>query len=121
VIKHLFHVIPGARYERMYGQDDNPHTFRLMESCADHIHWAGGWWKTEGAEHPRNETAGGGHAHCGAMVYLGDNWPDRYRDTFFTINIHVIASTTTRWKDAAQATWPGTDDFLNVNDSWFRG
>src|SRR5438876_7746207 len=38
VIKHLFHVIPGARYERMYGQDMNPNSFRLIESCADHIH-----------------------------------------------------------------------------------
>ena len=24
----------------MYGQDFNPHTYGLMESCADHIHWA---------------------------------------------------------------------------------
>ena len=77
VIKHLFHIIPGARYERMYGQDMNPYAFRLIESCADHIHWAGGYWKTEGAEHAQNDAAGGGHAHCGAMVYLGDNWPDQ--------------------------------------------
>ena len=25
VIKHLFHVVPGAHFERMYGEDVNPH------------------------------------------------------------------------------------------------
>ena len=24
----------------------------------------------------------------GAMIYLGDNWPDRYRNAVFTCNIH---------------------------------
>ena len=24
----------------------------------------------------------------GAMIYLGDNWPDRYRNGVFTCNIH---------------------------------
>lgn len=28
----------------MYGQDLNPYTYSLMESCADHLHWAGGPW-----------------------------------------------------------------------------
>ncbi len=122
VIKHLFHVIPGGRYERMYGQDDNPHAFRLIESCADHFHWAGGWWKTEGAEHPRNEEAGGGHAHCGAMVYLGDHWPNRYRNTFFTINIHGhrINNDRLERRGSGYVARHGPD-FLKVNDSWFRG
>ena len=44
VIDHLFHVVPGAHYKRMYGQDPNPHVYGLMDSCADHIHWAGGDW-----------------------------------------------------------------------------
>jgi putative membrane-bound dehydrogenase-like protein len=122
VIKHLFHVIPGARYERMYGQDDNPYAFRLIESCADHIHWAGGWWKTEGAQHPQNETAGGGHAHCGAMIYLGDNWPERYRDTFFTLNIHGhrINNDALERRGSGYVARHGPD-FLKANDDWFRG
>jgi putative membrane-bound dehydrogenase-like protein len=121
VIKHLFHVIPGARFERMYGQDQNPHAFALMESCADHIHWAGGFWKTEGAEHPQNDEAGGGHAHSGAMIYLGDNWPEQYRDTFFTINIHGFRIN----HDALERQGSGyvarhRPDFLKANDPWFR-
>src|SRR5688572_24849066 len=89
VIKHLFHIIPGARYERMFGQDFSPYAFELIPSIADHIHWAGGYWNTEGAENPANDLFGGGHAHCGTLVYLGETWPEKYRNTFFTINTHV--------------------------------
>jgi len=42
VIGHLWHVIPGAHYERMFGQDFNPHLYELMGQAADHYHWAGG-------------------------------------------------------------------------------
>ena len=38
VIKHLWHVIPGAHYKRMYGNDPTPNLYRLMESSADHLH-----------------------------------------------------------------------------------
>jgi putative membrane-bound dehydrogenase-like protein len=122
VIKHLFHIIPGARYERMFGQDFNPYAFQLIPSIADHIHWAGGYWKTEGADNPQNDVAGGGHAHCGAMIYLGDNWPDQYRNTFFTINIHGHRLN----HDLLVPQGSGyvgkhTNDFLRVDDTWFRG
>jgi hypothetical protein len=30
---------------------------------------------------------GGSHAHTGAMIYLGDNWPASYRGTMFMVNI----------------------------------
>lgn len=122
VIKHLFHIIPGGRYERMFGQDMNPYAFELLPSCADHIHWAGGFWKTEGAASPQNDAAGGGHAHCGAMVYLGDNWPEQYRNTFFTLNIHGHRIN----NDVLEATGSGyvakhSADLLKANDPWFRG
>ena len=59
-----------------------------MESCADHIHWAGGdWTSSRGGEGAHGE-AGGGHAHAGAMIYLGDNWPDAYRNHIFMCNLH---------------------------------
>src|SRR5438034_9064380 len=122
VIKHLFHIIPGARYERMYGRDMDPYAFRLIESCADHIHWAGGFWKTEGAEHTQNDAAGGGHAHCGALVYLGDNWPDQYRNTFFTLNVHGhrINNDALERRGSGYVAKHGPD-LLKANDPWFRG
>ncbi|MEZ6089780.1 MAG: c-type cytochrome [Pirellulaceae bacterium] len=86
VIAHVFHATPGSHFKRMFGNDLNPHVYSLMDSCADHIHWAGGFWDTSiGGKH---DDAGGGHAHCGAMIYQGDNWPDAYRDKLYTINIH---------------------------------
>ena len=37
VIDHLWHVVPGAHFERMYGQDLNPHVYGLMpELCRPH-------------------------------------------------------------------------------------
>jgi putative membrane-bound dehydrogenase-like protein len=122
VIKHLFHVIPGAHYERMYGQDINPYAFELMRSCADHIHWAGGFWDTEGAERPQNDAFGGGHSHCGAMVYLGDNWPDRYRNGFFTLNVHGHRINHDRLERRGSGyVGKHEPDVLKANDPWFRG
>ncbi|HWE03330.1 MAG TPA: PVC-type heme-binding CxxCH protein [Tepidisphaeraceae bacterium] len=121
VIKHLFHVIPGAHYHRMGGHDLDPYAYTLMESCADHIHWAGGDWTTSrgGAQH---SEAGGGHAHVGAMVYLGDNWPDSYRNSIFMCNLHGnrINNDLLERKGSGYVAHHGRD-FLMANDTWFRG
>ena len=39
VINHLWHVVPGAHYKRMFGDDFNPHLYQLIEKTADHYHW----------------------------------------------------------------------------------
>ena len=52
VIDHLWHVVPGGHYQRMYGQDFNPHAYGLMKSCCDHRHWAGGPWQ----DRPRRQA-----------------------------------------------------------------
>jgi len=121
VIKHLFHVVQGAHYQRMYGVDLNPNVYNLMESCADHIHWAGGDWTTSrtGSD---NAKAGGGHAHAGCMVYLGDNWPAEYRNDVFMCNIHGnrVNHDILEHKGSGYVAHHGTD-FLLANDPWFRG
>jgi putative membrane-bound dehydrogenase-like protein len=108
VIKHLFHVIPGAHYERMFGQDINPYSYGLMQSCADHIHWAGGDWTSSRGGKGEHSDKGGGHAHSGAMVYLGDNWPDEYRNNVFMCNIHGNRINRTLFKTTAQESLPIT-------------
>ena len=35
-----------------------------------------------------SDSAGGGHAHCGLMCYLGGAWPEEYRGQLFMGNIH---------------------------------
>lgn len=41
-----------------------------------------------GAGAPGTTAIYGGHSHVGTMIYLGDNWPDDYRNHLFTHNLH---------------------------------
>ena len=119
VIKHLFHVIPGARYERMFGQDLNPHAYKLLPSCANHIHWAGGNWTSSRGGKGAHDAAGGGHAHAGCMIYQGDNWPKAYRGKVFMGNLHghrVNMDTLERHGSGYVA--KHEPDFLRTNDYW---
>ena len=122
VIKHLWHVVQGAHYQRMYGEDLNPNVYGLMESCADHIHWAGGDWTTSRGGKGETSKYGGGHAHAGCMVYLADNWPAGYRNSVFMCNIHGnrINHDLLEHKGSGYVAHHGPD-FLLANDPWFRG
>ncbi len=122
VIEHLFHVVPGAHFKRMYGQDLNPHVYGLMQTCADHIHWAGGDWTKSRGGIGAHDEAGGGHAHAGALIYLGDNWPDSYRGHLFTCNIHGnrVNQDFFERKGSGYVAHHGKD-FLMAHDENFRG
>ena len=121
VIAHLWHVVPGAHFERMHGQDPNPYVYGLMKTCADHLHWAGGHW-TDARGGKEHSEAGGGHAHVGCMIYLGDNWPDEYRNGVFMCNLHGnrINHDILERKGSGYVAHHGKD-FLFANDPWFRG
>jgi hypothetical protein len=41
---------------------------------------------------PGTDAVYGGHSHVGTMIYLGDNWPEIYRDRIFTHNLHLPRS-----------------------------
>ena len=123
MIAHLFRVIPGSHFERMFGNDLTPFVYDLMPTCADHLHWAGGRWQDSrsGRQH---EVLGGGHAHVGGMIYLADNWPESYRNTLFTCNIHghrVNNDRLERKDDGYQIVAKHNPDFLLSADPWFRG
>src|SRR4030095_5661844 len=45
-------------------------------------------WQSSRDASGGSDALGGGHAHCGAMIYLGDNWPDEYRGELMTLNYH---------------------------------
>jgi putative membrane-bound dehydrogenase-like protein len=86
VIPHLYHVIEGAHYQRQAGQHNNPYVYDDIKTIADHVHWLG-----DAGPHAGNEksgAAGGGHAHCGAMIYQGGQWPSEYRNAVIMANIH---------------------------------
>jgi putative membrane-bound dehydrogenase-like protein len=87
VIPHLFHVIQGGRYNRQAGQHFNAHIYDDIKTIANHVHWVGD--NGPHAGNFRSGSAGGGHAHAGAMFYQGaEHWPSRYDNTLFMNNIH---------------------------------
>ncbi len=118
VIEHLYHVVPGARYKRQAGQHFNPNIYDDIKTIADHVHWVGR--KGPHAGNSRSDAAGGGHAHAGAMIYLGgDNWPAEYRDAIFMNNIHGARANMDRLQRRGSGyTASHGPDFLKTNDSW---
>ncbi len=117
VIPHLYHVIPGARYQRQAGQHFNPYTFDDIKTIARHRHWAGNQWNE--ADRAASDAIGGGHAHSGACVYLGGSWPERHRGRLFMNNIHGARLNEDRLTPAGSGyVGDGEPDFLFANDSW---
>ncbi len=122
VIGHLWHVIPGAHYQRMYGEDFDPHLYDLIGQHADHYHWdtRQSWTASRDAQ-GGSDALGGGHAHAGLMFYLGNNWPERYRNSLFTINLHG-RRLNNDYLERLGSGFVGRHgpDFLKVSDRWFR-
>ena len=123
VIGHLWQVIPGAHFKRMYGEDFDPHTYELLDQCADHYHWDRRlkWSASRGNEGGAN-AFGGGHAHVGLMIYQGDNWPEQYRNSVFMVNIHGLrVNHDVLVRSGSGYVGHHTNDFMLFNDEWFRG
>ena len=140
VIAHLWHIVPGMYCERRANERDNPYAYSRIQTIANHLHWGGGGWQSSRApenqkpptkdddaghhddKYHRHSVAGGGHAHCGAMIYLADNWPKKYRGTFLTNNLHGSRVNNDRL-GPKRSTYVGehAEDLLFANDPWFRG
>ena len=121
VIGHLWHLVPGAHYKRMFGEDFNPYLYELMESCSDHKHFAGSDWTKSRGGQGEHDGLGGGHSHAGAMIYQGDNWPDQYRHTVMMANIYgnrLVYDQLDRQGSGYVARHG--QSFLLANDPWFR-
>ncbi|RZL17741.1 MAG: dehydrogenase [Pedobacter sp.] len=118
VIPHMFQMIQGARYLRQAGNHFNPYTYDDIKEIGDHVHWIGD--RGPHAGNFRSNSKGGGHAHAGAMIYLGsEKWPAAYRNNIFMNNIHgsrVNMDVLTR-KGSGYVASHG-EDFLLTNDTW---
>ncbi len=121
VIPHLFHMIQGGRYTRQGGQHNNPYTYFDIQTIRTHNHFAA--------------------AFAGAMIYLGDNFPDMYRNQIFMNNIHAN-KVHVDWLERKGSGYlgkfgphdepvkPGREfapvdqrgaGFINSGDKWYRG
>jgi putative membrane-bound dehydrogenase-like protein len=124
VIGHLWHAVPGAHFQRMYGEDFDPYLYALMGQTADHYHWdtAEKWAdiRTRGVT-PTTDQAGGGHAHSGLLIYQGDNWPGRLRDSVLAINLHGRRiNRDTLERRGASYVGRHAPDLMRTSDPWFR-
>ena len=122
VVPHLYQVIHGAHYQRMFGKDFNPHVYIQMQNCADHLHWGGGDWTTSRDAKGVHGTAGGGHSHAGGLIYQGTMFPTAYRGSILMCNIHgnrINRDTFARKGSGYVASH--APDLLFANDKWFRG
>ena len=116
VIPHLYHIVQGGRYERQAGQHFNPYTYDDIKTIADHRHYLGA---NPHGGNGRSDSAGGGHAHSGAMIYLGAAWPAVYNGSLFMNNIHGARINRDVLTPAGSG-FVGSHghDFLLANDLW---
>ncbi|RIV17306.1 dehydrogenase [Fibrisoma montanum] len=117
VIPHMYHMIQGGRYQRQAGNHFNPYTYDDIKTHADHRHWVGE--RGPHAGNFRSASAGGGHAHAGAMIYLGNSWPQEYRNDIFMNNINGARLNQDHpVREGSGYTVTHKPDFLAMNDSW---
>lgn len=95
VIPHFYHLSQGGRYHRQAGQHFDPWTFDDIKTIADHAHFVGNMRNLKdirgGAfneEQTDTSALGGGHAHCGLVLYQADTFPAQYRGDAFFHNLH---------------------------------
>lgn len=122
VIPHLYHILPGARYQRQAGQHFNPYTYDDIKTIADHAHYAGAKvHRPDALKVPEStDAAGGGHAHSGLAIYNGDNFPPAYQGMLIFGNLHghrLVSDQVT--PEGSGYSGHHGNDFLRSNDATF--
>ena len=127
VINHLWHGIPGAYNDRMFGSHLNPHVYETIKQTADHYHFDIGTEKWD-AIRKKNEVSnktsamGGGHAHVGCDIYNGGAWPKEYQGKLFTANLHgQRINMDSLEREGCGFVGKHGADFMKCKDTWFRG
>ena len=119
---HLFHIIQGAHYEPARNRPTGRFAYERIPTIADHLHFTNTKTIRAGIGTPEEDAAGGGHAHSGTMIYLGDNWPPKYRGDVFMNNIHGRRINHDRLarKGSGYAA-SHAPDVMRTRDPWFVG
>jgi putative membrane-bound dehydrogenase-like protein len=119
---HLFHVIQGGHYEPWRNRPSSLYAYERLPTCADHLHFPGDKPNAMRGETQETLALGGGHAHCGTLVYLGDAFPPKYRNTVFMCNVHGrrINNDILQRRGSGYIASHGAD-FMLAGDPWFMG
>jgi putative membrane-bound dehydrogenase-like protein len=119
---HLFHMIPGGHYEPWRNRPSSLYAYERLPTVADHLHYPGGRWQEARGETPETLAMGGGHAHCGTLIYLGDSFPAGFRNTAMMCNVHGrrINHDILKPKGSGYTASHGKD-FMISADPWFMG
>lgn len=130
VIPHLYHIVPGGRYQRQAGQHFNPYTYDDIKTIAkfrhfagkltENTHWGARLGQSNLAVKVDTDAAGGGHAHCGLAIYQADQFPAMYRGTLLFGNLHGHRLVQNGVENHGSG-YEGfrRSDFLKSHDFWF--
>jgi putative membrane-bound dehydrogenase-like protein len=118
---HLFHMIQGGHYEPWRNRPSSLYAYERLPTIADHLHYPGGDLRSTLGT-PDTLAMGGGHAHCGTLVYLGGSFPAEYRNTVMMCNVHGHRIN----RDVLKRVGSGYvashgKDFMLAADPWFMG
>lgn len=118
---HLFHMIQGGHYEPWRNRPSSQFAYERLPTCADHLHYPGGDVRATLGTAETLEM-GGGHAHCGTLVYQGDAFPADFRNNVFMCNIHGrrINRDVLKRKGSGYVASHGKDLAIST-DPWFMG
>ena len=118
---HLWHVMAGAHLREPSGVSFNPGVYERLDTIADHYHFdtKTGWQQSRDG---KANDFGGGHAHCGMMIYQGTQFPEIYRNKLFTLNLHGRRANVERLeRHGAGFVGRHEPDVFLSPDPWFRG
>ena len=119
---HLFQVIQGAHYEPWRGRSSSQYAYQRIGTIADHLHFVGLSNVRQGLGSSQEDQAGGGHAHCGTMIYLGNHLPMEFRGRLFTNNIHGRRINQDHLsRKGSGYTASHKTDLMRSADPWFMG
>jgi putative membrane-bound dehydrogenase-like protein len=119
VTGHLWHLIHGAHL--VDSNTPNPLIYEKLDTIADHYHYdRGGKWSD--SRDGKADAFGGGHAHIGMMIYQADQWPEKYRNKLFTLNMHGRRANVERLeRNGSGYVGKHEPDVFLSDDPWFRG
>lgn len=120
---HFWHMIPGAHYHRPHTIAPNQLVYEPIQMHADHWHFdTGKGWTASRKVDATVDKLGGGHAHVGGTIYLGNQWPDNYAGRFLTLNMHGRRTNVERIERFRSGFVAKHDpDILFAKDPFYRG